>query len=483
MSLLLDALRRAEEAKRARLAAEQEAGIAPERDAGASPASAPPVPASPPPTRQQPEMELRLADDHEEYSASPMRVPARPEKAPATPPAAYGELSLESLPATPSDSRAYAAPPAAPQRSSQAVKADNAVGLPPREVAKTVFVAKQPLAKETAGGKQWLLPAITFVVVGIGAGGWYVWKEISRFSRPAASIASAPQPMPVVAPPAGQPPAPVAQPAPAPVAPVAVAPAATPEPPLPPLLPPLAVATVLPQKVSPAISTTAPPGEREALAKAIRDAAEIRDEPVALKLSRSTVLPSVSADLTDAYRALKEGNYAQARLRYAKLVQAEPLNIDAHLGLATALARAGDTQGAARQFQHALAIDPRNSVAIAGLLAVSQSRTVSLEVELKTLLAKNPDAAALHFSLGNFYASERRWVEAQQAYFEAYRLESDRPDHVYNLAVSLDHLGKQALARDYYARLLAMPADAGAQFDQAAVVRRLRQLAASPATR
>ena len=43
--------------------------------------------------------------------------------------------------------------------------------------------------------------------------------------------------------------------------------------------------------------------------------------------------------------------------------------------------------------------------------------------------------------------------------------------------------GKPTLAPDFSARLSAMPADAGAQFDQAAVVRRLRQLAASPATR
>lgn len=482
MSLLLDALRRAEEAKRARLAAEQEAGIAPERDAGASPSAMPPPPSSAPPGRQQADMELRLADEAEEYPASPMRAPVRQEKAPGSPTTGYGELSLESLPAEPPDSRAYTAPSAASPRASQAVRAENSSGLPPREVAKTVFVAKQPLAKEPATGKKWLLPAIAFVAVGIGAGGWYVWKEISRFSRPATPIASAPQTASVAAPPAVPPPAPATQPTPASVPPVAVVPAAAPEPLLPPLLPPIAMAVVVPQKAPPA-SSAAPLGEREALAKAIRDAAEVRDEPVALKLSRSSVLPSVSADLTEAYRALKDGNYTQARSRYLKLVQVEPLNIDAHLGLATALARAGDTQAAARQFQHALAIDPRNSVAIAGLLAVSQSRTVSLEVELKTLLAKNPDAAALHFSLGNFYASERRWVEAQQAYFEAYRLESDRPDHVYNLAVSLDHLGKQALARDYYARLLAMPADAGAQFDQAAVVRRLRQLAANPATR
>ena len=110
-------------------------------------------------------------------------------------------------------------------------------------------------------------------------------------------------------------------------------------------------------------------------------------------------------------------------------------------------------------------------------MSINRTGPESTEVEIKTLLSKFPESAALHFALGNRLASDRRWVEAQQAYFEAYRLDATRADYVYNLAVSLDQLGKQILARDYYSKALAMPVDAGGQFDKAVVARRLRELA------
>lgn len=67
-------------------------------------------------------------------------------------------------------------------------------------------------------------------------------------------------------------------------------------------------------------------------------------------------------------------------------------------------------------------------------------------------------------------------MEAQQAYFEAYRLESDNADYLYNLAVSLDHLKQARLALDYYQKALAARSKAGGQFDPAAVSRRIKDL-------
>jgi tetratricopeptide (TPR) repeat protein len=69
------------------------------------------------------------------------------------------------------------------------------------------------------------------------------------------------------------------------------------------------------------------------------------------------------------------------------------------------------------------------------------------ESRLKTLLAGQPDSPALHFALGNLYARQGRWSEAQQAYFQAYALEPDNADYLFNVAVSLDHLRQNKLAR------------------------------------
>ena len=67
-------------------------------------------------------------------------------------------------------------------------------------------------------------------------------------------------------------------------------------------------------------------------------------------------------------------------------------------------------------------------------------------------------------------------MEAQQAYFEAYRLESENADYLYNLAVSLDHLKQPKLALEYYLKAQAAQPKSGGQFDTAAVSRRVKDL-------
>jgi Flp pilus assembly protein TadD len=74
------------------------------------------------------------------------------------------------------------------------------------------------------------------------------------------------------------------------------------------------------------------------------------------------------------------------------------------------------------------------------------------------------------------YVAQSRWTEAQAAYFEAHRLEPGNADVLYNLAVSLDHLGQSRLAADYYGRALEASRGQAAQFDPVPVARRLREL-------
>ena len=69
-----------------------------------------------------------------------------------------------------------------------------------------------------------------------------------------------------------------------------------------------------------------------------------------------------------------------------------------------------------------------------------------------------------------------RWNEAQAAYFEAYRLDPEAADVAYNLAVSLDHLGQNRLAADFYQRALTASGQQSVQFDKGQVSRRLAEL-------
>ena len=234
----------------------------------------------------------------------------------------------------------------------------------------------------------------------------------------------------------------------------------------------------------PKIPPSARPGEdrafteRETLANSLRDAPVVTAAAVGLKLARSVELPRLNPALSVAYQSLVDGDYVVAQQLYAKLVLAEPLNVDAQLGLATAAARSGDKSSAVQHYRRVLALDPRNGLAIMGLVALNDgAQPASLEIELKTLIGRNPDAAPLHFALGNLYASGQRWTEAQQAYFDAFRIDAANPDYLFNLAVSLDQLRQSRLALDYYRKAEAIAAArGGGQFDRNAIARRIREL-------
>ena len=344
-----------------------------------------------------------------------------------------------------------------------------------RDAARNVFAAKQNAKKKSAvpSKTKWLMPLIAIIVVGIGAGGWYVWKEVASSSRSAYTSGT----LRPAAPPSNA----VSSAAPGAASTPTVAAPVVAELALPPLLPPPAKEMPLPKLVS-AKQTALGEAltERELLAKRLMESNSVKSakEPsVSLKLSQSIEPPRVSPTLLAAYAALSKGDYVQAKQRYTEVAQAEPFSLDAQLGLATAAARTGDNAAAGRYYRRVLELDPRNSTAISGLIAVSGDvKPEALEAELKTWVLKAPGSASLQFSLGNLYASQKRWTEAQQAYFEAYRIDSANADYLYNLAVSLDQLNQMKLALDYYQKALIQAGKTGGQFERASVQRRIGEI-------
>lgn len=462
MSLLLDALKRAEEAKRAKLSIESDSDT-PELQAIKH-------------TATDPDDDFSL-EDYKEVIAPKVSIRSPLLGKPATNDPAGAELRLEKFAGTSLEENAdekysLASAPVATSAYRSRLDATTVDAAQSRDTARNAFVAKHATVPDKDGRKQWLLPAVAVVLLAIGGGGWYVWNEVNRMSRPApTNIAARPAlTLPAAQPTTGQPGA--KRPEEATPKPVVLV-----VPPLPPLLPPAAEQISLP-KLAPRItaSTAMRLTEREAMVKSLKDAPVSKEARVELKFAQSTEFATVNADLVDAYEALKNAEYPRARALYAKLVLADPSSTDAQLGMATVFARTGDSTMAARHYRQVLVIDPRNGAALAGLLAVRDSRSPSLEVELKTLVGRNPEAASLRFTLGNLYATERRWVEAQQAYFEAYRLESSNADYMYNLAVSLDQLKQPKLALEYYLKALAAQPTSGGQFSPAAVSRRVKDL-------
>jgi tetratricopeptide (TPR) repeat protein len=180
-----------------------------------------------------------------------------------------------------------------------------------------------------------------------------------------------------------------------------------------------------------------------------------------------------------AYSAYLGGDMAAARIAYEEAVREQPSNRDALLGLAAVDIRSGRLEAAEATYMRLLQADPRDAHAQAGLIALRSGRMdpVVAESRVKTLLAAEPGAHVLNFTLGNQLAQQGRWGEAQQQYFKAYAAEPENADFAYNLAVSLDHLRQPKPALDYYRRALALAEKRGASFDAEAARDRITQLA------
>ncbi|HYC44769.1 MAG TPA: tetratricopeptide repeat protein [Burkholderiales bacterium] len=346
--------------------------------------------------------------------------------------------------------------------------------------------------------------------------GIYVYLQIARpglFTRQVATRPQQPAPASAPAAPAPAPaPAPTTMPEPAPAA---VAAAPQPAPPLPgstssgmigapsPNVPvpgpapaasaPVSTAAVVaaapPVEAPPAVAPERPvrrdsgsvrQAEPALAAASAPAAAQPAAAPAArerIAVSPTTNQPRVNPLLGQAYALLQAGDIEQARPLYNRVVQAEPLNIDALLGLAYIATQENRTDDATRQYLRILQLNPRHAVAQAALIGLmGRADPAAAESRLKQLIAREP-SPFLHFVLGNLYADQQMWAQAQQSYFQAHHLEPDNPDYAYNLAVGLDHLRQSKVALNFYRRAEQLATSHGrSNFDLAHARERIRSL-------
>ncbi|MGC2167372.1 MAG: tetratricopeptide repeat protein [Gallionella sp.] len=310
----------------------------------------------------------------------------------------------------------------------------DATELLARSVGRNLFGAKNPARSVASVGgiNRNLLIALGGTILILGVGAAYLWYLGLFDSTPPIRPRLPPAPM-------------VAAPVPpiAPPARIVAAPQSAAN-----------VADRAPSDVATATPTASPSKSRLAHTPSRKQQPPEPRQATELASSSQHGAESLNSVIGNAYRAYRSGNFDESRLLYISVIDRDRQNADALLGLGAIAQRLGEDSTAAQYYLRVLEIDPRNAVANAGMSALS--RNPNSESLLKGLLREQRDSAALHFALGNIYAGQSRWGDAQTAYFNAYTIDSKNAELALNLAVSLDHLGQEKMAAQYYQRALEL---------------------------
>lgn len=180
--------------------------------------------------------------------------------------------------------------------------------------------------------------------------------------------------------------------------------------------------------------------------------------------------------LSNAYQAFLAGDSVKAEQQYQIVLNQEANNRDALIGLAAIALNQRNAEKAGAYYGKLLELDPNDPDAIAGLTSLQQGDPVQSESRLKKALNQHPNAGAILFALGNLYAQQTRWSDAQQSYFRAYTTQTSNADYAYNLAISLDRLNQFKLAKEYYQRALDAGQSGPGNFNRSSVQKRIAEL-------
>lgn len=314
-----------------------------------------------------------------------------------------------------------------------------------------------------------LVPAAALLAAIVALGyGVYLYFELQppaavAVSTPPARVKGLPEPTAAPIPPE----APALTPATIPSPPVAIAPTLTIAP------APTQQVTIAaqPERVRPAPNMKSASREPGAPPPAAREPeARPAMPPYTLQTNNGNNL------LSSAYDAYQRGQLDEAQRLYTQAAARER-SVDALLGLAAIAGIRNRDEEAARLYREVLDHDPHNASAQAALLdLLGNTDRQATESRLKSLIERAP-SAGLYQTLGNLYVEQNRWSDAQNAYFESFRMAPANADYAFNLAVSLDRLQQTQAALGYYEKALELRGQP--RFDRAQAEMRIWQIKAA----
>ena len=203
--------------------------------------------------------------------------------------------------------------------------------------------------------------------------------------------------------------------------------------------------------------------------------------PAPISVSRDAEQNDTFVTLQTAYRAYQSGDDGNAQNLYARVLSHDEHNRDALLGLAAIAVRQKDFVRAQEIYSELLTLDPKDSIAQAGFVSVSGSfDPLQQEARIKALLEQEPGAPHLLFTYATFLMQQQRWLEATRTLQSAVQAQRDNADYAFNLAVSFDHLGQADAATKYYRAALELATKQATRFRPEDVRRRLKAMDAVP---
>ena len=234
------------------------------------------------------------------------------------------------------------------------------------------------------------------------------------------------------------------------------------------------------ESAAPVTTSTERPGAQSVGAADIADPA-VAQPAQRIEIHKSRRIRAVHPLLQKAYLAYQQQNYVEAEQLYREVLKRNPDSRDAALGLAGIAMHQGNLRVARYYYQRVLKANPADKTARIALSSLdSTGDSLQQTSQLKHWLQGDRDNAQLHFALGNRYASAGQWKEAQQAYFDAQRIDPEQPDYAFNLAISLDQLGLQKQALEYYLNARQLAVDHTTLFNTQRLDKRIRQLEQAP---
>lgn len=181
--------------------------------------------------------------------------------------------------------------------------------------------------------------------------------------------------------------------------------------------------------------------------------------------------------IVKAQIAFEEKRYDSATALYNEALQIAPQNREVNLGVAATAFATGNTALAIDRYRHLLTLNPDDQQVFRLMLGMSKEDEM-VEAELRGHVLQRADEQSTLFSImGQYFGVINEWSIAEDYFTDAYNsLEAGQPqaDILFNLGVSLEHLGRSQKAQEHYLR--ALNSDGPANFNRSLLQERVQLL-------